>query len=97
MADDISASWSTLLDQAGDTADTFFRRARRILEESELKYTASDVVALAAVMADDFKTSSMGVAAQRIDSALRDASHTNAEAVDSLARGVEQLAEALDK
>ena len=66
MTHRISASWETLLTQAIDTSRTYFSCAKRTLSESELDYTAADVIALAAIMAEDFKTSSIGVHSQTI-------------------------------
>jgi hypothetical protein len=70
MTHEISASWDTLMKQAKDTGGDYFASAHRILEGSDLKYTAADVVALAKVMSDDFHTSSMGVAAQKLCEAI---------------------------
>lgn len=66
MTHRISASWETLLTQAVDTSRTYFSCAKRTLSESGLDYTAADVIALAAIMAEDFKTSSIGVHSQTI-------------------------------
>jgi hypothetical protein len=66
MTHRISASWETLLTQAIDTSRTYFSYAKRTLSESGLDYTAADVIALAAIMAEDFKTSSIGVHSQTI-------------------------------
>ena len=70
MTHEIKASWDTLMQQSKDTTWGYFSEAHKILEGSELKYTAADVVALAKVMAMDFHTASMGVAAQKISEAL---------------------------
>ena len=70
MSHEITASWSTLMQQSKDTAQDYFASAHRMLEGSELEFTAADVVALAKVMADDFHTTSMGVATQKICEAL---------------------------
>ena len=70
MTHEITASWNTLMQQSKDTAQDYFASAHRMLENSELEFTASDVVALAKVMADDFHTASMGVATQKICEAL---------------------------
>jgi hypothetical protein len=70
MTHEISASWDTLMKQAKDTGGDYFASAHRILEGSDLEYTAADVVALAKVMSDDFHSSSMGVAAQKLCEAL---------------------------
>jgi len=70
MTHEISASWDTLMKQAKDTGGDYFASAHRILEGSDLEYTAADVVALAKVMSDDFHTSSMGVATQKLCEAI---------------------------
>ena len=70
MTHDITASWGTLMQQSKDTAQDYFASAHRMLEGSELEFTAADVVALAKVMADDFHTASMGVATQKLCEAI---------------------------
>lgn len=70
MTHEINASWDTLMKQSKDTAGDYFACAHKILDGSKLVYTAADVVALAKVMADDFNTSSMGVATQKLCEAL---------------------------
>lgn len=66
MTDVITANWDTLMSQAQKTAEDYFKESVRILQASELKFTAADAVALAAVMAKDFHSASMGVAVQRV-------------------------------
>ena len=70
MSHEITASWSTLMQQSKDTAQDYFASANRMLEGSGLEFTAADVVALAKVMADDFHTASMGVASQKLCEAI---------------------------
>ena len=70
MTHEISADWSALMQQAKHTAEDYFVSARGILANSGLEYTASDVIALAKVMADDFHTASISVAGQKISEAL---------------------------
>jgi len=70
MNHEIKADWNTLMQQSKDTAGDYFATAHRMLEGSDLEYTAADVVALTRVMALDFHTTSMGVAAQKISEAL---------------------------
>lgn len=70
MNHNITAGWDTLMKQSKDTAWDYFGEAHKILEGSELKYTAADVIALAKLMTDDFRTASMGVAAQKISGSL---------------------------
>jgi hypothetical protein len=74
---EIEASWDTLSKQAKEQASEFFYKAQTILEKSELKFTASDVIALAQTMMYDWRTSTMGVSAQKI----RDAIHEHARSV----------------
>ena len=70
MNHEIKADWNTLMQQSKDTAGDYFATAHRMLEGSDLEYTAADVVALTRVMALDFHTTSMGVAAQKFCEAL---------------------------
>lgn len=63
---EIQASWNTLLDQAKGTGDDYFHAAKRTLQASGMEHTAADVIALAQIMAQDFHSSAMGVAAQKI-------------------------------
>jgi hypothetical protein len=70
MTHEISANWDTLMQQSKDTTWGYFGEAHKILEGSDLKYTAADVVALAKVMATDFHTASIGVATQKFCEAL---------------------------
>jgi hypothetical protein len=69
---EIEASWDTLSIQAKEQASEFFNRAHVILEKSELKFTASDVIALAQTMMYDWRTSTMGVSAQKIRDAIQE-------------------------
>ena len=70
MSHEIKADWNTLMQQSKDTAGDYFATAHKMLEGSDLEYTAADVVALTRVMALDFHTTSMGVAAQKLCDAL---------------------------
>ena len=70
MTHRISAGWEALLTQAVDTSRTYFSCAKRTLAESGLDYTAADVIALAAIMAEDFKTSSIGVHSQMLSESI---------------------------
>jgi hypothetical protein len=81
----ITADWDLLSLQSMDTAKMFFNRARRVLEESELTYTAADVVALAGHMVNDFKTAAMSVQAQTLAQSIDDFAATLADAIDSAA------------
>ena len=70
MTHDIRADWDTLLRQAKLTGEDYFVSAHTTLKHSGLQYTASDVIALAKVMADDFHSASISVAGQKISEAL---------------------------
>lgn len=72
MSHEISASWDTLFLQAKDSGEDYYVRARRILSSNDEPFTNADVIALAQVMAYEFRTSSIGVAAQKLTSALND-------------------------
>ena len=67
---EIKADWDTLFEQSKNSGGQYFASARQILDGSGLDYTAADVVALAQVMMYDFHTSSIGVAAQKINEAV---------------------------
>ena len=67
---EIKADWDTLFEQSKNSGGQYFASARQILDGSGLDYTAADVVALAQVMMYDFRTSSIGVAAQKINEAI---------------------------
>jgi hypothetical protein len=72
MTDEIiDASREVLMAQAQDTAEAYFKESVAILKGSKLEFTAADAVALAAVMAKDFHTTSIGVAAQKIVAAIQ--------------------------
>jgi len=62
----ITADWDLLSLQSMDTTKMFFSKARHLLADSELDYTAADVVALASIMNADFRTAAMTVQAQTI-------------------------------
>lgn len=68
----IEAGWDILLSQSKSTAQDYFWTAERTLRDSELKYTAADVIALAQVMADDFRSTSISIAAQKLCDTLLD-------------------------
>lgn len=80
MAHKISADWGELALQAKMTGGGYFDAAKRELSESGMIYTAAEVVALAGIMAAEFRTTSIGVAAQNI-----------AESIDNLADAVREL------
>lgn len=76
----VTASFDTLMNQAKLTGDDYFRAARRILTESELAFSASDVIALARVMAEDYHDSATLIASQNI-----------ADAIDNLASRIPEV------
>ena len=67
---EIKADWDLLFEQSKGSVGQYFYSARQMLDSSELDYTAKDVIALAQVMMYDFRTSSIGVAAQKINEAI---------------------------
>lgn len=67
---DIPTTFQQLMDQASMTSDTYFAKARRTLDASGLKYTAADVVALAAVSAQDLHTAMLTGTLSGISNAL---------------------------
>lgn len=69
---EIEASWDTLCTQSKEQAAEFFYKSQTILEKSELKFTASDVIALAQTMMYDWRTSTLGVSAQKIRDAIQE-------------------------
>jgi hypothetical protein len=71
MTHNITATWDELLEQSKMTAGDYFSTAVNILKRSELEFTATDAIALAAIMAKDFHTTAMGVAAQNIIAAAK--------------------------
>ena len=91
MNHNITAGWDTLMKQSKDTAWDYFGEAHKILEGSELKYTAADVIALAKLMTDDFRTASMSVAAQKISEALNGVS----TAIGGVECSLEAIAESI--
>ena len=91
MTHEITAGWDTLMKQSKDTAWDYFGEAHRILEGSDLEYTAADVVALAKVMAYDFRTTSIGVSAQKISGALNGV----CEAIGGVECGLDAIAETM--
>jgi hypothetical protein len=80
MSHDIIASWDTLLNQSMQTGEDYYWRASRVLAKQDNPYTQADVIALAQIMAYDFRTTSIGVAAQKISEGLT----TIAWSVDAL-------------
>ena len=61
MTHEITASWDDLYEQSKESGKDYFRTALKTLKDSELEFEASDVVALAQVMASDFLASTLAV------------------------------------
>jgi hypothetical protein len=70
MNQTVTADFGTLLDQSKDTACDYFRYAKNHLASQNIKYTASDVIALAQIMAYDLRTTSILISAQKIENAI---------------------------
>ena len=66
----VTADFGTLFNQSKDTACDYFNYARKELAGQNIKYTASDVIALAQIMAYDLRTTSILISAQKIESAI---------------------------
>jgi hypothetical protein len=70
MKHTITADFGTLFNQSKDTACDYFDYARKELAGQNMKYTASDVIALAQIMAYDLRTSSILIASQKLETAI---------------------------
>ena len=70
MKHTITADFGTLFNQSKDTACDYFDYARKELAGQNMKYTASDVIALAQIMAYDLRTTSILILAQKIEGAV---------------------------
>jgi len=77
----ITADWDLLSLQSMDTTKMFFSTARNMLADSELDYTAADVVALASIMNADFRTAAMTVQAQTIAQSIDDFTSSITDAI----------------
>lgn len=84
MEHTITASWETLMRQAGMTSDEYFNHALSTLTNSGLKFTTSDVINLASISERDFRNSSQFIAFQRICEAVSEVSHNVVNLVDTL-------------
>ena len=67
---EITAGWVDVLIQSGISAERYFQAARKTLDESGMKYKASDVIALANIAASDYRSASISIAAQKIAAAI---------------------------
>jgi hypothetical protein len=74
MADDIEASWDTLLKQAPDTAEHYFHRARQVIQDTcgveYLREHPELVIAFMQTAAADFMNASMVAGTQKIRDGL---------------------------
>ena len=70
MKHTVTADFGTLFNQSKDTACDYFDYARKELAGQNMKYTASDVIALAQIMAYDLRTSSILIASQKLETAI---------------------------
>ena len=86
MNQTVTADLSTLFDQSKYTACDYFKYAKNHLASQNIKYTASDVIALAQIMAYDLRSSGMLVSAQKIEAAI-----------DMLSQSVDRLGEAIQE
>lgn len=76
MKHEITADWETLILQADTTAIQYYKGAQMFLEDQLERqfiksYLTADIIALASIMAQDFHSSSVGIAAQKISEVLQ--------------------------
>jgi hypothetical protein len=76
MKHDVDANWDILFKQSKTSIEEYFLYAKKILEMGEVEYKASDVIALANIMAYDLRTTSILVASQNIRDAILAVSQT---------------------
>ena len=93
MKHTITADFHTLFDQSKDTACDYFLAAKRILDKAEIGYKASDVIALAQTMAYDLRTTSILIAAQKLEGAVGDI----VESIDSLYFSVDMIRDIIEE
>ncbi len=62
----INLSWQQAFDQSKASTDEYLHTARKQLTEMALAYTAADVIALARIMAYEFRTAAIVLAAQNV-------------------------------
>lgn len=87
MNQEVTASFTHLISDASYTSNSFFKEAKRTLDESGLKYSAADVVALASVAAYDFRTSVQAINTQKMRDAIIDLSGR----LDGVALAIENI------
>lgn len=78
----ITASLDTLFEQSMDSGKAYMWAAKRLLDDAEIPYTASDVVALCRVMAEDYRSAAIVVAAQMIEQGLSEITQNLTEKSD---------------
>jgi hypothetical protein len=93
----ITASFDTLLSQSKSTAEDYFDSAKRVLDGAEIGYTSSDVIALAQIMAYDLRTSSMLVAAQKIENAIEISVNGIVESIDNVQFSADMIRDAIEE
>lgn len=62
----IEISWQQAFDQSKKSTYDYLHTARKQLTEMDLDYTAADVIALARIMAYEFRTAAIALAAQNM-------------------------------
>lgn len=67
---EITSGWVDVLIQSGISAERYFKAARKTLDDSGMKYKASDVIALANIAASDYRSASISIAAQKVAAAI---------------------------
>jgi hypothetical protein len=70
MNHNVTADFGTLVEQSKDIACDYFRYAKNHLASQNIRYSASDAIALAQIMAYDLRTTSILISAQKIESAI---------------------------
>jgi hypothetical protein len=93
MNQTVTADFYTLFEQSKDTACDYFEYAKKELAGQNMKYTASDVIALAQIMAYDLRTSSILIAAQKLEGAVGDI----VESIDSLGFSADMIRDIIEE
>jgi hypothetical protein len=93
----ITADLSTLFDQSKNTACNYFMVAKGILINSDIDYTAADVIALAKIMAYDLRTSYILIAAQKIAGVIETSVSEVAEGIDDIRFSMDMYRELIEE
>jgi predicted nucleotide-binding protein len=96
MNQTVTASFTELFQQSRSTAEEYFLYAKSVLVESGMKHTAADVIALAQIMAYDFRTSSMLIAAQKIAGVIETSVSEVAENIDGVEFSIDMLRDIIE-